>query len=471
LRLSRISISLRLTLWFASIFLLGWVTFGAAMWLILKHSLTQERHSTLVRRLNRLQELVMKVQGEDQTHRIQDFKDFAHATGNGLSEILRADGSHYFPSPSAAAQAFPWPAIDDSKTEIFQRVNASGHFYWMVGRPWQLGSEKLYLMAAAPSISDMDILDAFSSGLLASAPLLFAVSSLGGYLLSRRALRPVDRITVTARSISIRNLSERLPNATSSDELHRLTETFNAMLERLESAVGQIKQFTADASHELRGPLSFVRTVAEVALRNPRIDTESREAFTDIVSEVAKSAVLLEDMLTLARADARSADAVLEALDVAPVLRNAYERALPIATERGLSLTCRIPADEAAWAIADELTLRRLFWILLDNAIKYTPAPGTIAVSLSSVNTDLLIEVSDTGVGIPAADLPFIFNRFYRADPSRGQTEGSGLGLAIAKWIADLHGCTLSVFSEIDEGTTVLLRFPVSTSTSSSLSW
>jgi signal transduction histidine kinase len=242
-----------------------------------------------------------------------------------------------------------------------------------------------------------------------------------------------------------------------------LTETFNAMLERLESAVGQIKQFTADASHELRGPLSFVRTVAEVALRNPKIDTESREAFNDIVSEVAKSAVLLEDMLTLARADARSAEAVLEALDVAAVLRNAYERALQIATERGLSLTSRIPADEPAWAIADELTLRRLFWILLDNAIKYTPAPGKIAVSLSLVNTDLLIEVSDTGMGIPAADLPFIFNRFYRADPSRGQTEGSGLGLAIAKWIADLHGGVLSVFSEIDKGTKVQLKLPVST--------
>jgi signal transduction histidine kinase len=318
-------------------------------------------------------------------------------------------------------------------------------------------------MAAAPSVSDREILDKFSSGLLATVPLLLAISSLGGYLLSRRALRPVDRITVTARSISIRNLSERLPNGTSSDELQRLTETFNAMLERLESAVGQIKQFTADASHELRGPLSFVRTVAEVALRNPKIDTESREAFTDIVGEVGRSAVLLEDMLTLARADARSAEAELETLDVAPVLRSIYERALPIATERGLSLTSRIPAHEPAWVIGDELTLRRLFWILLDNAIKYTPAIGTIVVSLSSVNTDLLIEVSDTGVGIPAADLPFIFNRFYRADPSRGQIEGSGLGLAIAKWITDLHGGVLSIFSEVDKGTTVQLRLPAST--------
>jgi len=460
MRLGRVSISLRLTLWFATIFLLGWVAFGAAMWFNLKHSLTQERRATLTRRLDRLQELLLKTQGEANADRYGDFKDFAHATGNGLSEVFRADGQRYYPSPSSAARNFPWPSATLSATKQFLLVNSSGQFYWVLSRPWQLGADKIDLMAAAPAAGNQLILDTFWSGLLASAPLLLLTSSLGGYWLSRRALRPVDRITATARSISIRNLSKRLPETGSADELQRLTETCNAMLARLDSAVGQIRQFTADASHELRGPLSFVRTVSEVALRNQKIDEESRACFHDIVGEVAKASVLLDDMLTLARADARSSEAVLEALDIGMLLQQACAHALPIAVERGLRFSTKIP-EETLWAAADEQTLRRLFWILLDNAMKYTSAPGEITVSLRAADAALLIEVRDTGVGIPAKDLPFVFNRFYRADPSRSQTEGSGLGLSIAQWIAALHSGALSITSELHHGTTVQLKLPI----------
>jgi len=459
-RLNRVSISLRLTLWFASIFLIGWVTFGAAMWINLKHSLTQERRLTLVRRLDRLQELLLKSQEKDQNERIQDFKDFAHATGNGLNEVMQPNGQRYFPSPSTAAKNFAWPQVDSTQPENFCRIESNGQSYWVLQRAWQLGSDPVYLMAAAPATANQQILDSFWSGMLASAPLLIFVSSLGGYWLSRRALRPVDRIVTKARTIGIRNLSERLPETGRADELQRLTETCNAMLGRIESAVSQIKKFTADASHELRGPLSFVRTVSEVALRNPKIDTESQQAFKDIVDEVAKAAVLLEDMLTLARADARSTEAVLEATDISTLLHESCEHARPIASERGLTLSMMIPENTPALAAADESTLRRLFWILLDNAIKYTPSPGEVAVTLKTAKDAIHITVQDTGVGIPAEDLPFIFNRFYRADPSRSQTEGSGLGLAIAKWIAELHSGELAITSEVDKGTTVHLRLP-----------
>lgn len=460
MRLNHLSISLRLTLLFSSIFLLGWVGFGAAMWLGLQHSLTQERHQTLARRLDRLQELLLNSQNEPSSSRIQDFRDFAHATGNGLNEVFRPDGSRYYPSPSNAAKSFSWPHVDTRDGESFLLVNSAGQSYRVMERPAQIGTDKVCLMVAAPTAANQLILDGFASGLWASAPLLLLISSLGGYWLSRRALRPVDHITATARSISIRNLSERLPRGGSADELQRLSETFNDMLARLESAVGQIRQFTADASHELRGPLSFVRTVAEVALRNPQIDAESKESFQEIVDEVARAAVLLEDMLTLARADARSGDAILEAMDVGQLLRSACDHALPLAEERGLRLTTTIPADAPLLVAADEKALRRLFWILLDNAIKYTPAPGKIAVTLTAEDDSLLVGVSDTGVGIPSEALPFVFDRFYRSDPSRSQSEGSGLGLAIAKWIAELHGGVLSISSQLNQGTRVQLQLP-----------
>jgi signal transduction histidine kinase len=290
---------------------------------------------------------------------------------------------------------------------------------------------------------------------------LLLISSAGGYWLSRRALKPVDKITATARFISIRNLSERLPVVETGDELQRLAETCNAMLDRLESSVNRINQFTADASHELRGPLSFVRTVAEVALRNPNADTASRRACEDIVEEAAKAAVLLEDMLTLARADADRGSTELKPLNLADVVEEACELARPLAEERNLSLSASLRDERLVNVLGDFTTLRRLMWILLDNALKYTQAPGQIEVKLTTDKQHAIILVKDSGDGIAEADLPHIFDRFFRADPSRSQTEGSGLGLAIAKWIAEMHHANLSVASQLHKGTVVKLVFPL----------
>jgi len=295
----------------------------------------------------------------------------------------------------------------------------------------------------------------------ASAPVLLLISSAGGYWVGRKALKPVDRITSTVQSISIRSLSERLPVDPTGDELQRLTETCNAMLERLESSVHRIRQFTADASHELRAPLSFARTVAEVALRNPRIDPESQHAFQEIVDEGAKAAVLLGDMLTLARADSNSSDVDWEKVDLADVIESVLEKVRPLADERRLALSLSLDATRRVTVMGDFPSLRRLLWILLDNALKYTPPPGRIEVFLSASAMEATILVSDSGIGIAQSDLPFIFDRFYRADPSRSQVEGSGLGLAIARWIAEVHRGNLSAISNENTGTTFRIALPL----------
>ena len=287
------------------------------------------------------------------------------------------------------------------------------------------------------------------------------ISSAGGYWLSRKALKPVDRITAAARSISISNLSERFPVSKTGDELQRLAETCNAMLARLDVAVNQIKRFTADASHELRGPISFVRTVAEVALRNPKADTKSRQAFEDIVEETAKATVLLEDMLTLARADAERGEKAMKSLNLAAVVEEACEMARPIAEDRHLDLSVSLGDTHQVNVLGEFSTLRRLLWILLDNALKYTQAPGRIDVALSANSHKATVEVRDSGVGISAVDLPYIFDRFYRADPSRSDIDGAGLGLAIAKWIAEIHHADLTVASELRKGTVFQLVLPV----------
>jgi len=454
----RTSISLRLTVWFGAIFLAGWLLFGLAMWMNLKHTLSNERYLTLSRRIDRLHALLQKDQDADS--RYQDFKEFARATGGGLAEIFRADGSRALPSPTANAQAFPWPRIASRAEEKLYQVDAPDQPYRVLSRRSSLDGETVYLTAAAPEGGNLLVLDRFWEGLLVSAPILLLISSAGGYWLSRKALKPVDRITAAARSISVSNLSERVPVTKTGDELERLAQTCNAMLQRLEVAVNQIKQFTADASHELRGPISFVRTVAEVALRNPKADPDSRRSLEGIVDEVAKATVLLEDMLTLARADAERGDKALERLNLAAVVEETCEFARPIAEDRQLDLSVSLGASHLVNVLGDFATLRRLLWILLDNALKYTQAPGRIDVALTSDNHKATVEVRDTGVGISSVDLPHIFDRFYRADPSRSNVEGAGLGLAIAKWIAEIHHAELSAASEMHKGTVFQLIIP-----------
>jgi len=458
----RLSISLRLTILFGAVFFLGWVLFGASMWVNLRRTLKNERRQTLTRRIDRLQDLLVKNQSEATASRYQDFADFAHATGNGLAEVFHPDGTRAYPSPSPAALTFPWPGIPGEDVERFIAVQSSGQQYWVLLRKFSLAGKPLVLLAAAPDAGNLLLLHSFLMGLLASAPLLLFISSAGGYWISRRALQPVDRIVAKARSISIGNLSERLPVTDTGDELQRIAETCNAMLGRLESAVGQIRRFTADASHELRGPLSFTRTVAEVALRNPDIDPQSRQAFRDIVDEAAKAASLLEGMLTLARSDAGPISFPMESVDLGAIVEEVCEMATPIALETGLSLSIVQRNDTSIQIPGDFSSLRRLIWILVDNALKYTPAPGVIELSLSASAESTTFSVRDTGIGISAVDLPHIFDRFYRADPSRGMVEGSGLGLSIAKWIAETHQAHLCVSSEERAGSTFSLTFPIS---------
>ncbi|WP_420236074.1 sensor histidine kinase [Telmatobacter bradus] len=456
----RATVSLRLTLWYVSIFLGGWMLFGAAMWLNLYQTLTSERRTTLERRFDRLQAVLQSGESEDAEQQYEDFKEFAHATGNGLAEVFRTDGSRALPSPSAMARSFPWPSLQGDCKEQFVQVQAAEQPYWVLVRCLNWQQKTVFVAVAAPATGNNLVLNRFWIGLLASAPVLLFISAAGGYWVSRRALQPVDRITATARFISIRNLSQRLAVPDSGDELERLAATFNAMLERIEAAVNQIKQFTGDASHELRGPLSFVRTVAEVALRNPQIDAESRQAFQEIVEEMATASVLLEDMLTLARGDTSREGLPLVRLDLRTVLESALELAAPVAAERGLTLNKALPQQDALEVMGDASSLRRLFWILLDNALKFTERSGLIEIHAEMVQGTAVIEVRDHGVGIGASDLSHIFDRFFRADPSRAQTEGSGLGLAIAKWIADMHGATLTVSSVLQQGTTVRMVFP-----------
>lgn len=290
-------------------------------------------------------------------------------------------------------------------------------------------------------------------------PLLLLVSAAGGYWLSSRALAPVDRIIESSRQISFSNLRSRLMVPRTGDELQRLSETLNQMLQRLEAAYLSVVQFTGNASHELRTPVAFIRTTAEVALVQPRAPENYRAALSAIHEEAERVTEIIEQLLMLARADADRYALKLMPLDVREPVSHALSKILPIADQKGIKMHAELPEDEAT-ILGDTTSLRRLFLILFDNAVKFTPEHGTVNVRVFNDNGRICVAVRDTGIGIAEADLDKIFDRFYQADKARSRDSGgSGLGLSIGRWIADAHRAEIRVKSEPNAGSEFTVCF------------
>ncbi|WP_172838235.1 sensor histidine kinase [Terriglobus roseus] len=317
-----------------------------------------------------------------------------------------------------------------------------------------------YRIVVGGQLNDNRVLvNQFKHGLLWTAPILLIFSAAIGFFLSTRALRPVARLIASVRLISIGNLSRRLPALHSGDELEALTETCNEMLARLETAVGQITRFTADASHELRSPISYIYTQSEYALKNLPLEEESAECFSQILRECEEATALLNDMLTLARCDSGHSGMTFTRTNLKGILDDVYLRAAPLAKSKQQSLTLEVDRHEPTWIMGDPPSLRRLFWILLDNAIKYTPIDGEISIRLRTGGSEACVDIKDNGIGIPQDALSNIFGRFYRVDRARTLAEGSGLGLSIAKWISDIHRGDLSVKSSENIGSIFQISF------------
>jgi signal transduction histidine kinase len=461
--LNKVSISFRLTAWFTAVFLCGFVILGIAMWFGWWYTLSSGRDRTLSRRAARALEVVSNYAGQPAALRFARYGEFVEATPEGnLIEVFDSAGRMLYPRNPSAPTDFPWPPSDRPASDRYQNLMYRGREYRVLRHPASVGSEQLLIVVSGQLEDNRQMLARFTTGLIETIPLLLAGTALAGYFMSRRALQPVGQLTAAVRSLSIGNLAERLPIGQAGDELQRLAETCNDMLERLETAVAEIKRFTADASHELRSPLSYIFMVSECALRHPNLPEQCREWFEDILAESRDAAHLLEDMLVLARADAGHVDIPFERTDLVPLVEDALDRGrVPAEIKRHhLSLQC---VDGPFEVRGDGASLRRLIWTLVDNAIKYTPEGGRVEIQLEGNESQVRLSVRDTGVGIPAHLLPRVFERFFRADPARSQT-GTGLGLAIAKWIADVHQAELTVESEAGAGTVFTVAFPAQSS-------
>lgn len=295
--------------------------------------------------------------------------------------------------------------------------------------------------------------------LVVAVPLALAAAAAGGIFLAGRALKPVGKIAQTAEEIGETDLSQRI-DVNTKDELGRLAAILNAMIERLEKAFQRQKQFTSDASHELRTPLAVIEAESTLALEKDRPSSDYRQSLETISQESKRMSSLIEQLLALARADAGKEQWNFTEVNLGELITDLATDVEVLCQEKGLRF--RSGQTEELVVRGDEARLRELFMNLLDNAIRYTPAPGTISMSLRREGHMAIVAVKDTGVGIPAEDIPSIFERFYRVDKSRSRTEGgTGLGLAICKHIAEAHGGKIEVQSQVGVGSTFSVLLPL----------
>jgi len=455
--MASLSIRLRLSLWYSGVLLLGLTLFGAGIWFALGQKLlagVDERMAQKATAIKTVLEVEKVTTDRDQAR--LELSEFAKEVPDGQL-IQVADGSHTILVPAETPPFFPVSWMNGEPGT--RTIRHQAHSYRVLVTSFDHAGQRYSVLLATPLDEVNGVVQDFRNLVFALVPGVLLAACLGGYWVSRRALAPVDEITQVAKSISVQNLSSRLAVPQTGDELQRMSEAWNGVLERLEGAVKRIRQFTADASHELRTPVTLIRSTAELALRRERDPEEYRKALRAIEAEAKRMTELTTSLLTLARADADEVELALREIDVDSVVAEAVEQSLPLAESKGVTLTLASERRPVA-ACANEAGLHRLLLVLIDNALKYTPRGGSITVEVASDDDGVHLSVKDTGPGIAADALPHIFDRFFQADQARNNG-GAGLGLSIAQAIARAHGTRIEVQSTLGAGSCFSLTLPV----------
>ncbi len=460
------SVRIRLTLWYTSLLGVTFVILGLIAYVLVSYTLHKQTDSAL------------------------------RSVAAALAESHAAETSRYFP-----------PEVDEIFRRFFGSPPLGPYFEWLIpekdlgkeqGEPnappftrqarlnaerglatfetfkgiepyavrvltWPVVSSGRVVAVVRVGMSEAALDRTMSSFLLIMAalfPLALALAGGGGWFLAHRALRPVDRMTQAARQIGASQLHARIELTGANDELDRLAETLNEMLTRLEAAFTEMRQFTADASHELQTPLTILRGEVEIALRAERSPEEYVRVMKSALEEIERISLLVEGLLLLARSDAGVLKMDLKPLDPMALVEDVLGRLGPLARARSVALS--LGSMEPMEMRGDLVHLRRLLFNLVDNAIKYTPEGGTVRVSVERRGEWAMLAVEDTGIGVAHEEQHKVFQRFYRSAEARSGAEGgSGLGLAIVKSIAEAHGGRVEIESAPGRGSTFKAYLPL----------
>ncbi len=465
------TIRFRLTLWYALSLAVLLATSGFFWHYYLASSLLRHVDERILNVAQDVAGYLGDIPPDDRADRCQGLENFVHRHNwAGYVEIQNGSGTVACTSSNLGPIQLPL-----SKSTLVQLkqgmasfetvpVSGLGHDLRLLTYPCRTADSTTQLIQVAESLEPVHhTLEDLRLLLLTFSPLALLSLSLGGWFLASRALAPVSRITSAAQNINERNLSEQLPVGTSGDEIARLAATFNAVLTRLDEAFRKTRQFSADASHELRTPLTILKGETEVALRWAKTPEEFHQILASNLEEIDRMGRMLEDLLALAKSDAGEMVLDRHSFSLSDMLQHLYLQTRVLGEAGKLEIVLSPNVAQEIFLVGDELRLRQVFLNLISNAIKYTPAGGRIEIILSVEGYSAQVSVKDTGIGIPAEHLPYIFDRFYRIDKARNRMDGgTGLGLSIVKSIVEAHEGTIGVQSTVGVGSTFSVRLPLS---------
>ena len=464
--MKRFPIRVRLTFWYGSLLSAGLLAFALFMVGALHHAMHRTLDNQLRDHMAAIQQIVNEDENQAETVLQHDLdEDMELAPDLTLLGIWDSGGRVVYRSSAMNRMDVPgpMPRLDGTpRTHFYHRhalrvlvreISASGRDV--------APSHNYVVMVAIPVRDFVEAMSQVESTLWIAIPLLLLLAVGGGYWIANRALAPIVDMIAAADAIHPGDLATRLRVPPAKDELQGLALTLNRMLDRLQGGFERLTQFTADASHELRTPIALLRTRTEVLLRRARSPEEYRAGLESSLQELEKTSVLLDELLLLARADAGAESLHFVPLNLCEIVSAAAAVMRPLAEMRRLACWVSLPQGPITLQ-GDEPALRRLLLILIDNAVKYTPADGAIGISLEISGQQAIVEVRDTGIGIAEEDISHVFERFYRADPARTRaTGGAGLGLSIGQWIVRLHGGKLTVRSTLASGSVFRVTFPI----------
>ncbi|HEY1717052.1 MAG TPA: ATP-binding protein [Verrucomicrobiae bacterium] len=463
------SISFRLVAWYAGLLAGIFLLLCALLYLDLRHFLENQLRESQARRARQIANtLLVHVKQTSESYAANQTADWYDPEINDrFIRITRADGTLIYASGVPKDGSFDpaeVPTLPPSaQTEFSRKLKLPGGKTLLVAAlNFKSSGNPAYLVEFGVLLDPVEtMLNHLLLQLALGLPLAIIIIAGGGYLLLRRALTPVEQIARAAERITQHNLSERLPVAHTGDELERLSISLNRMITRLDDAFQNSKRFVADASHDLRTPLTILRGELENFAEDARLDSEMRERAASLLEEVVHLGKIVEQLFTLSRLDSGEAQTEWTRFDLTELAQTTAEQMNLLAEDKGISISCDV--GQPVSVKGNRVRLKQVVVNLLDNAIKYTPEKGAIQLRVHGVNGHAVLEVKDNGIGIPADALPHVFERFYRVDQARSaDSESAGLGLSIVKAICIAHGAEVEAQSAVGTGSCFRVKLPLS---------
>lgn len=466
--MKRRSLKFRLIVWYA-----GWLTilfsvFGIFVYTSLRYYLEQSLRDALARRTRLVADLVERSAFAREAPGEQIHRYFAPEANSRFTRVM-LDGKVVYVSGRPVdhtfdPQAVPPPPQKVDRELFGKRSLRDRNALYIAVKPRIVGEQKYIIEEGASDDFIKAALRSCVEALVVGLFSLIALAVLGGYVIVTRALKPVDGMIQSAEHISSRNLAERLPVANTGDELERLSITLNNMIRRLHDSFEHTQRFLADASHELRTPLTILQAEIEEIGKKLNDQPEAHQRAASALEEVDRLKTIVEGLFALTRLDAGEALNQTEIFDLGQLAASTTDQMSLLAEDKNIAMECD-PGD-AVTVQGDRARIKQVIVNLVDNALKYTPDGGRIRVGVSVSGGKAVLEVIDNGIGIPAAALPHIFERFYRVDKARSRDMGgAGLGLSIVKSICTAHSGEVRAESAEGKGSRLVVELPLANET------